>query len=155
MWKNNHSKTYFELHNLKFWLILLVSMWPTWRQRSVIGLNRAQTTRPGCLWIHIKIIYNLNLDIFFSFFSFSRQIKSFIVKEVSSVEVGNLQALTQVTSVIARATLEPEQVTVDTQVGTCGNTSRSRVFCCYYLDYFPLLLLRKLVPFWSVPKPLF
>ncbi|XP_044184816.1 polycystic kidney disease protein 1-like 2 [Acropora millepora] len=43
------------------------------------------------------------------------KIKSFIVKAVSSVEVGNLQALTQVTSVIARATLEPDQVTVDTQ----------------------------------------
>jgi len=43
------------------------------------------------------------------------EIKSFIVKEVSNVEVGNLQALTQVTSVIARATLEPDQVTVDTQ----------------------------------------
>ncbi|XP_044184688.1 polycystic kidney disease protein 1-like 2 [Acropora millepora] len=43
------------------------------------------------------------------------KIKSFIVKAVSNVEVGNLQALTQVTSVIARATLEPEQVTVDTQ----------------------------------------
>ncbi|KAK2571916.1 Polycystin-2 [Acropora cervicornis] len=42
-------------------------------------------------------------------------IKSFIVEEVSNVEVGNLQALTQVTSVIARATLEPDQVTVDTQ----------------------------------------
>ncbi|XP_015778540.1 PREDICTED: uncharacterized protein LOC107356405 [Acropora digitifera] len=43
------------------------------------------------------------------------EIKSFIVKQVSNVKVGNLQALTQVTSVIARATLEPEQVTVDTQ----------------------------------------
>ena len=56
--------------------------------------------------------------------------KSFIVKAASKLEVGNLQALTQVTSVIARAILEPEQVTVDTQVGIYGNTSRSRVFCC-------------------------
>ncbi|XP_068672930.1 polycystin-1-like protein 2 [Montipora foliosa] len=43
------------------------------------------------------------------------EIKSSIVKEVSTVEVGNLQSLTQVTSVIGRATLEPEQVTVETQ----------------------------------------
>ncbi|XP_068717189.1 polycystin-1-like protein 2 [Montipora capricornis] len=43
------------------------------------------------------------------------EIKSSIVKEVSTVEVGNLQSLTQVSSVIGQATLEPEQVTVETQ----------------------------------------
>ena len=56
------------------------------------------------------------LDLIFLFVSL--QIKSSIVKEVSTVKVGNLQSLTQVTSVIGRATLEPEQVTVETQVGT-------------------------------------
>ena len=72
--------------------------------------------------------------------------KSFIVEEVSNLEVGNLQALTQVTSVIARATLEPEQVTVDTQVAICGNTSRSRVICCVVtLSTFVHCYLEKLV----------
>ncbi|XP_022809688.1 uncharacterized protein LOC111346681 [Stylophora pistillata] len=37
------------------------------------------------------------------------------MKSVSSIEVSNLQSLTQVTSVIARATLEPSEVTSDTQ----------------------------------------
>lgn len=45
------------------------------------------------------------------------QIITSVVKEVSGVEAGNLQSLTQVTSVIARATLEPSEVTFDTQVG--------------------------------------
>ena len=72
--------------------------------------------------------------------------KSFIVEEVSNLEVGNLQALTQVTSVIARATLEPEQVTVDTQVAICGNTSRSSVICCVVtLSTFVHCYLEKLV----------
>ena len=44
------------------------------------------------------------------------QIKDSIVKTVSEIQVGNLQSLTQVTSVIARATLEPSEVTFDTQV---------------------------------------
>ena len=44
------------------------------------------------------------------------QIKDSIVKSVSDIEVRNLQSLTQVTSVIARATLEPSEVTFDTQV---------------------------------------
>ena len=38
------------------------------------------------------------------------------MKTVSEIQVGNLQSLTQVTSVIARATLEPSEVTFDTQV---------------------------------------
>ena len=44
------------------------------------------------------------------------QIKDSVVKTVSEIQVGNLQSLTQVTSVIARATLEPSEVTFDTQV---------------------------------------
>lgn len=44
------------------------------------------------------------------------QIKDSIVKSISGIEVRNLQSLTQVTSVIARATLEPNEVTFDTQV---------------------------------------
>ena len=44
------------------------------------------------------------------------QIKDSLVKTVSEIQVGNLQSLTQVTSVIARATLEPSEVTFDTQV---------------------------------------
>ncbi|KAJ7340518.1 hypothetical protein OS493_003270 [Desmophyllum pertusum] len=42
-------------------------------------------------------------------------IKDSIVKSISGIEVRNLQSLTQVTSVIARATLEPNEVTFDTQ----------------------------------------
>lgn len=38
------------------------------------------------------------------------------MKQVSNVEVNNLHTLTQVTSVIARATLETNEVTVETQV---------------------------------------
>ena len=44
------------------------------------------------------------------------QIKDSVLKTVSEIQVGNLQSLTQVTSVIARATLEPSEVTFDTQV---------------------------------------
>ena len=44
------------------------------------------------------------------------QIKDSVMKTVSEIQVGNLQSLTQVTSVIARATLEPSEVTFDTQV---------------------------------------
>ena len=44
------------------------------------------------------------------------QIKDSVVKTVSEIQVGNLQSLTLVTSVIARATLEPSEVTFDTQV---------------------------------------
>ena len=44
------------------------------------------------------------------------QIKDSVVKTVSEIQVGNLQSLIQVTSVIARATLEPSEVTFDTQV---------------------------------------
>ena len=44
------------------------------------------------------------------------QIKDSVVKTVSEIQVGNLQSLTQVTSIIARATLEPSEVTFDTQV---------------------------------------
>ena len=46
------------------------------------------------------------------------QIKDSIVRSVSNIQVNNLQSLTQVTSVIARATLEPSEVTFDTQVCT-------------------------------------
>ena len=46
------------------------------------------------------------------------QIKDSIVRSVSNIQVNNLQSLTQVTSVIARATLEPSEVTFDTQVST-------------------------------------
>ena len=44
------------------------------------------------------------------------QIKDSVVKTVSEIQVGNLQSLIQVTSIIARATLEPSEVTFDTQV---------------------------------------
>lgn len=54
------------------------------------------------------------------------QIKDSVVKSVSDIEVRNLQSLTQVTSVIARATLEPSEVTFDTQVSM---TRRMTVTC--------------------------
>ena len=44
------------------------------------------------------------------------QIKDSVVKTVSEIQVGNLPSLIQVTSIIARATLEPSEVTFDTQV---------------------------------------
>ena len=54
------------------------------------------------------------------------QIKDSIVKSLSDIEVRNLQSLTQVTSVIARATLEPSEVTLDTQV----SMTRHRAVTC-------------------------
>ena len=44
------------------------------------------------------------------------QIKDSIVQQISNVKVNNLYTLTQVTSVIARVTLEPNEVTAETQV---------------------------------------
>ena len=57
------------------------------------------------------------------------QIKDSVVKTVSEIQVGNLQSLTQVTSVIARATLEPSEVTFDTQV--CVTSVNVEQGCSY------------------------
>ena len=68
------------------------------------------------------------------------QIKDSVVKSVSAIEVRNLQSLTQVTSVIAQATLEPSEVTFDTQVSmtwhmtvTCS-TQNTLVLCLAQLS---------------------
>ena len=50
---------------------------------------------------------------------------------MSGVKAENLQSLTQVTSVIARATLEPSEVTVDTQVFMCKPRVCEHVLCVY------------------------
>ena len=59
------------------------------------------------------MLFNVRLKVLSVF-----QIKDSIVRIVSNIQVKNLQSLTQVTSVIARATLEPSEVTFDTQVFT-------------------------------------
>ena len=59
------------------------------------------------------MLFNVRLKVLSVF-----QIKDSIVRSVSNIQVNNLQSLTQVTSVIARATLEPSEVTFDTQVFT-------------------------------------
>lgn len=80
----------------------------------------------------ITIAVSLHLN-----FSLLLQIKSSIVKEVSTVNAGNLQTLTQVTSVIARATLEPSQVTFDTQVWIitfCTRAADVSEFCFGHIE---------------------
>lgn len=58
------------------------------------------------------------------------QIKDSIVEQVSTVKVSDLQALTQVSSVIARATLEPSEVTVESQV-ICAARARVKIIFYY------------------------
>ena len=70
-------------------------------------------TGKGVKWSLVKVLFNVRLKVLSVF-----QIKDSIVRSVSNIQVNNLQSLTQVTSVIARATLEPSEVTFDTQVFT-------------------------------------
>ena len=72
------------------------------------------------------------------------QIKDSVVKSVSNIEVRNLQSLTQVTSVIARATLEPSEVTFDTQVSMTRHmtvTCSAPITLLLYLAYIINLVL--------------
>lgn len=75
--------------------------------------NRLLTTSPSPTFFDIAVSYDIN-DFEFSF----QVIDKIINHMTTNVKAGNLQTLTQITSVIGRATADPDEVSLKTQVST-------------------------------------